>query len=76
MKATVYFEQRGITFPALNNKQITGSSVNGLKRAFINAVNRSRNTLPLWFGAGSTVTATAWMQGANCPVFTYNIVLN
>ena len=76
MKATVYYEQRGTTFPALNNKQITGSSVNGLKRAFINAVNRSRNTLPLWFGAGSTVTATAWMPGANCPVFTYNIVLN
>lgn len=75
MKATVYFEQRGVTFPALNNKQITGSSVNGLKRAFINAVNRSRNTLPLWFGAGSTVTATAWMQGANCPVFSCNIVL-
>ena len=75
MKATVYFEQSGVTFPALNNKQITGSSVNGLKRAFINAVNRSRNTLPLWFGAGSPVTATALMPGANCPVFSCNIVL-
>ena len=75
MKATVYYEQSGITFPALNNKVINGSSVNGLKRAFINALSKSRNTLPLWFSPG-TVTATAWMQGANRPLFSCNIVLN
>lgn len=74
MKATIYYEQNGVTFPALNNKEIQGASVNGLKRSFINAVSKARGTLPLWFSSG-TVKATAWMTGASCPLLSCEIVL-
>ena len=75
MKATIYYSRDGITFPILNNTEINGRSVNGLKRAFINAISKANaGTLALWFGHGSTVTCEAWMSNAPAPLLSCKIL--
>lgn len=75
MNATIYYSRDGITFPILNNTEINGRSVNGLKRAFINAVSKANaGTLALWFGHGSTVTCEAWIKGKSVPCMSCKII--
>lgn len=60
--ALVLFDGGGVCYPVLNTV-ISFNSMQGAKRAFINACNKKQlsGTLSAWYGHGETVTARAFL---------------